>query len=358
MAEPGLVVEAKAEQRALSSRNRFAVLDGLRGVAALTVVLTHSFQNSGLLDNGQLAVDLFFILSGFVVAYSYDDRLNLPDGKRQFIISRFVRLYPMLLIGALGGIAIGVIHNFTNPQHANPYPEIAASGGLSLLVLPYLKSGSINGHVFSFNPPVWSLFFEIIANLIYVLFSRFLSVRVLIVLAALGLAGVVWLGPLGGADKETFLGGCPRVIAGFFGGVLLFKLYQSGRLPKIPSNISMTSVTILAVFFFPVVIGGWLYIPAFLVLYAAVIGGINSPPASTDGWCEFLGLVSYPVYLIHALTLYVVMFVGKLAGLQDSLALCHAIAIPYLGYLVACYYETPARLYLAAVLKPKRVAAA
>ncbi len=358
MTEQGFVKEAKPETASPFSRNRFAVLDGLRGVAALTIVMTHSFQDRGIVVNGQLAVDLFFILSGFVVAYSYDDRLYLPNGRKKFIISRFIRLYPMLLIGASGGIVLAIIHNFTNPLHANTYQDIAKSGGLSLLMLPYLKSGSISEHIFSFNPPIWSLFFEIVSNLIYVLFARFLSIRVLITLTVLGLVGVVSLGPLGGADKANFVDGFPRVIAGFFGGVLLFKLFRSGQLPKMRSNILITSTIILIVFFVPTEIGGWLYLPAFSMLLIAVVGGINSPSAWTDGWCEFLGLVSYPVYLIHSLTLYVVTFLGKKSGLHDSLAICHLIAAPYLGYLVARYYETPSRLFLTRVMKPKLVNAA
>jgi peptidoglycan/LPS O-acetylase OafA/YrhL len=358
MAESGFVKEAVAELQALSSRHRFAVLDGMRGVAALSVVLMHSFHGLGNVVNGQLAVDLFFILSGFVVAYSYDDRLRLPSGKWQFIVSRFIRLYPMLLIGALGGIALALIHNLINPLHAYAYRDIAKSGSLSLLVLPYLESDSINQHAFSFNPPIWSLFFEIVGNLIYVSISRFLSVRVLVAIIVFGLVSVVALGPLGGFDKVNFVGGFPRIIAGFFGGVLLFKLYQAGQLPKIGASIFVTSAVILAVFNFPIEIGGWLYLPAFLLLFIAVIGGINSSPAPTDGWCELLGLASYPVYLIHSLTLYVVTFIGKENGLHDILAALHLIAIPFMGYLVARYYETPARLFLSRILRPGRTAAA
>jgi peptidoglycan/LPS O-acetylase OafA/YrhL len=358
MAESGFVKAAIAEQQSLSSRHRFAVLDGMRGVAALSVVLMHSFHGRGNVANAQLAVDLFFILSGFVVAYSYDDRLSLPSGKWQFIVSRFIRLYPMLLIGALGGIGLALVHNLINPLHAYTYQEIVKSGALSLLVLPYLEPNSINQHAFSFNPPIWSLFFEIVGNLIYVCISRFLSVRVLIALTVLGLIGAVALGPLGGFDKLNFAGGFPRIIAGFFGGVLLFKLFRSARLPKIRANIFVTSAVLLAVFNFPIEIGGWLYLPAFLLLFIAVIGGINSSPAATDGWCGFLGLVSYPVYLIHSLTLYVVTFVAKENGLHDILATVHFIAIPFVGYLVALYYETPARLFLTRILRPKRIAAA
>ena len=359
LTELSFVKEATAEQQILSSRKRFAVLDGLRGVAALVVVLYHSFDSGGIVPNGELAVDLFFILSGFVITYSWDDRLVLPTSKGQFVLSRLIRLYPMLFIGALGGIVFGVIHNFTNPSQAYSYPAGAISAVLSLLVLPYLQPNSLNNFVFTFSPPIWSLFFEVVANGAYVLFVRFLSIRVLTALLVIGMIGVVSLGDLGGDQKTNFVAGFPRVIAGFFGGVLLFKLWRSGQLPMMRANIFISSAIILTIFVFSIKIRGWLYIPAFGLLMVAVINGINSRPARTDGWCEFLGLVSYPVYLVHPMTLYMIMFIGHKITLSDSLfdvfLVGHLIAILFVGYIFARYYETPARLFLKRTLNCKKL---
>lgn len=358
MAGETVVKEAVDELSALSSKRRFAVMDGLRGVAALSVVLFHSYKGGGLVPNGALAVDLFFILSGFVIAYSYDARVRQPGGARKFAISRFIRLYPMLFIGALGGIALALVHNVLDPANAYDYAAIATSGGLSLLALPYLSQKHFGGEAFSFNPPLWSLFFEIVANLLYVALARFLNLKVLIALVIVGLFGVVWLGALGGGGKADFASGFPRVICGFFGGVLLFRLHSRGQLPKIGSNIFVLSAAMLALFAIPTLIGGLLYLPTFAALMLIVASAAHSRPASPDGWCEVLGLISYPVYLIHWLTIYVATFLGNRLGLVGPLyvvvVIVHLAAIPAVGFLVAKYYETPTRLLLSRTLQARR----
>ncbi len=346
--------EAEAEQAALSSKQRFAVMDGLRGVAALAVVLFHSFYGGGIFPNGQLAVDLFFILSGFVIGYSYDERLTARGATGRFLLSRFIRLYPMLFMGALGGICFALVHNLTNPADADALKDIAISGGLSLLALPYLGPAVSDG-VFSFNPPIWSLFFEILANLVYAIFARWLSVRVLLVVVVVAVVSVMVFGPLGGNEKALVYTGVPRVAAGFFGGLLLYKLWRSGRLPNLGAGIVPLSAAMLLIFALPVAIGGWTYLPTFVALMAIVTLAANSRPASTDGWCEFLGLISYPIYLVHWLTLYAFAFVGAKLGLSGGLyvviAVAHLAAMPIVGYLVARFYETPVRLFLAHRLK-------
>ncbi len=355
--EPGYVREAEAEQAALSSKKRFAVMDGLRGVAAIAVVLFHSFDGGGVIPNGRVAVDLFFILSGFVIGYSYDERLSARGATGQFLISRFIRLYPMLFLGAVGGIFFGVIHNFTNPEDAYSLREVATSGALSLFVLPYLD-GSISDRAFSFNPPIWSLFFEIAANIAYVLLARWLSIRVLVAVVIAGIVAVVAIGPLGGADKDDFFSGIPNVVAGFFGGLLLDKLWRAGRIPKLGAGIVPLSLVVLLLFAMPVVIAGWTYVPAFALLMAVVALAANSQPAKTDGWCEFLGLVSYPIYLTHWLTLYAFTFIGAKLGFADELfpvvGLVHLAATPAIGYFIARFYETPVRMFLTRRLKGGR----
>jgi peptidoglycan/LPS O-acetylase OafA/YrhL len=344
-----IIDQAEADLRETSSHRRFAVMDGLRGIAALAVVLLHSFLDRGFVTNGQLAVDFFFILSGFVIAYSYEPKLKRSMGNSEFLLSRFTRLYPMVFLGALGGIAIAFIHNKTNPAAAYPPSSILSSGGLSLLVLPYL-SPAIGNKAFSFNPPLWSLFFEVVANIFYVCTWRRLSKSILTVLTLLGLVGVVYFGPLGGGSKATIIAGLPRVTAGFFGGVLLFRLWSEKRLPKIRSNIFVLGAAILAIFCVPYEIGGLSYVPTYAAMWFIVLGAVNARPARFDRISEFLGDVSYPVYLVHWLTLYIFTFIGAKAGFGGSLypvvAVIHLIAIPFIGFAVGHYYEKPVRQVL------------
>jgi peptidoglycan/LPS O-acetylase OafA/YrhL len=329
-----------------ASAKHFEVMDGLRGIAAMAVGCFHCFGNYGPVTNGALAVDMFFILSGFVIAYSYDHRLRANMTALDFIAKRFIRLYPMILVGALGGIVVALVHNKTNPVAAYPLGSIAASGGLSLALLPYLGN-EISEELFSFNPPLWSLFFEAVANLAYVLFARRLSQALLMVIVLLGLAGVVIGGMPGGNVKPTILLGFPRVACGFFGGVLLCRLWRADQLPKINGNFFACAAIICAVFLTPVPIEGWLFLPAYLVFAMVIACAAGAAPSRADKSCAVLGEVSYPLYTIHWLTLYVFTWLGAKVGLAGSryviVGALHMACAPVIAYLICRYYETPAR---------------
>jgi peptidoglycan/LPS O-acetylase OafA/YrhL len=342
---------------ALSQQKRFHVLDGLRGVAAMAVVLLHSFLDKGGVPNGQLAVDLFFILSGFVIAHSYDEKIANGMPVREFLKRRFIRLYPMLLLGAAGGTLIAIIHNHTNPDHAYSIRAIMVTGSLSLLVLPYLGDAILQNQsisqkqpAFPFNPPIWSLFFEIFANVFYAVFHRLLTVRALTLLVAGGVIAVGVHGPLDGGAKEAFAWGLARVSAGFFGGVLLYRLHLQRRLPAISGNLVSLAICILAIFMSPVPIDGWLYAPVYGILWLIVLAAANAPKSRWDRLSAFIGDASYPVYLIHWLTLYVATFLGRKLGLSGStywiVVVAHLAIIPFIGLILYKYYEKPAMAFL------------
>ena len=92
----------------MSSKPRFEILDGLRGVAAMIVVAFHLFETYSagpgeqILNHGYLAVDFFFVLSGFVIGYAYDDRWKRMT-TWDFFKRRLVRLQPMVILGTLIG---------------------------------------------------------------------------------------------------------------------------------------------------------------------------------------------------------------------------------------------------------------
>jgi peptidoglycan/LPS O-acetylase OafA/YrhL len=142
---------------------RYDVLDGMRGVAAICVMVMHA---SGALGNSIIAVDLFFILSGFVIAHSYGGRVDMGLGK--FMRRRLIRPYPMFLLGmALGWLSLAVAHHLGTTSISGR--EIAASVLTNALYLPYVAQQAIvpNLPIFPANPPAWSLFFELVANLFF-----------------------------------------------------------------------------------------------------------------------------------------------------------------------------------------------
>lgn len=329
---------------------RFFVLDGLRGLAALAVVLLHTFRHRGNpLPNAHLAVDLFFILSGFVIAHSYEPKLDSGMRAAEFLQRRFIRLYPMLFVGAFGGLLIALINHHNNPTATDPLPTILFSGGLSLLVLPYLGQGVSPG-VFSYDPPLWSLFFEIWVNIAYVTFRRRLSTPVLVSLILASLTTIAVRGPLGGFHTLNLVYGIPRVVAGFFGGVLLFRLWSADRLPALRASPYVLGAVVLAVFAVRHVTDGLAYAPTFFVLLLVVLGGANARPSRADRLFARMGEISYPVYVVHWLTLHEAIAIGGKLGLLQRhyviLGLAHFAVIPIIGLALFRFYETPTMLAL------------
>lgn len=188
------------------TKPHYELLDGLRGVAALLVVFYHifegfSFAGGGTLitviNHGYLAVDFFFILSGFVIGYAYDDRWKKNLTLKGFFKRRLIRLHPMIIMGAI----IGCIAFFVQGGVKWDGTHVATSAVMLALLLAmcfipaYPGAGYDvrgNGEMFSLNGPSWSLFFEYIGNILYALFIHRLSNKALTVLVILLGLGLSW----------------------------------------------------------------------------------------------------------------------------------------------------------------------
>ena len=156
------------------SKPHYDLLDGLRGVAALLVLWYHVFEGYQFAGNqpiiefmnhGYLAVDFFFILSGFVIGYAYDDRMRRTLTLGGFFKRRLIRLHPMVMLCAV----IGMITFYVQGGVKWDGTQVATSAVmLSLLMtmflLPVLPGtyGEVrgNGEMYPLNGPSWSLFFE------------------------------------------------------------------------------------------------------------------------------------------------------------------------------------------------------
>jgi len=335
--------EALAEQRALSSKSHFEVLDGLRGVAAIAVMLFHSYRAEGLFHNAWSAVDLFFLLSGFVIAYSSDEQLQHGAPVSQFMLRRLIRLYPMIVLGTLAGVA-GAIANYKISASYSYSPwQIVIYGCLTPLLL-----------FFEFNPPFWSIFSELVVNTFYALFAKRLATPVLALIVLVGLAVVALGGPFAWDENRNFFLflwlGLARAATGFFGGVLLYKLWKGGRLPRLSGNFVVLSAVLMAVFTFPQEISGWLFPPAFMVMAGIIVFGVGARPNRLDKYCALLGQISYPLYALHWPSFH---FFGALAGSlgltahhYDLVVMAHCLGILVVAYFAMRFYETPMRLYL------------
>ena len=185
------------------TKPHYELLDGLRGVAALLVVFYHIFEGLSFaaggtpittINHGYLAVDFFFILSGFVIGYAYDDRLGKTMTTGNFFKRRLIRLHPMIIMGVILGAIAFLIQG--SVQWDGKHVAISAvmlSTLCAMFFIPALPGARYevrgNGEMFPLNGPCWSLFFEYIGNILYALFIRRLSNKALtIVVVLLGVA--------------------------------------------------------------------------------------------------------------------------------------------------------------------------
>ena len=229
-----------------ATKPHYHVLDGLRGVAAITVVCFHVFEayaTSHLdqrINHGYLAVDFFFLLSGFVVGCAYDERWPALTLK-EFITRRFIRLHPMVIIGAFIGAALFYFQGCAAWDVSTVSGvRLAGATFLNAALLPATPGGEIRGvgEMFPLNGPSWSLLFEYVGTLLYALLLRRLStplLALLVLLAGCGLAIFAVWGPYGDVcvgfalTNDNVLGGFLRLLFSFSAGLLLFRVFRPAR---------------------------------------------------------------------------------------------------------------------------------
>jgi len=315
----------------LESKSHYAILDGLRGVASVLVIVFHVFETfTGgnrfiqVINHGYLAVDFFFLLSGFVVAYAYDDRWCKMT-QWDFYKRRLVRLQPMVILGSVIGAALFYF------QVSPAFPNIAGTPVWQMLLLmvigatliPVPISMDIRGwqEMHPLNGPAWSLFFEYIANILYaVIVRRFskLLLSIFVTLAACMLIGYLVCGQQGdliggwSIDKLQLFIGFTRVLYPFFAGVLLCRL---GKLIRVKNAFWWCSLLIIIVLSIPRIGGDkdvWLngiyeatvVIFVFPLIVSMGAGGELHSKRS-ERVCKFLGDISYPLYITHYPLIYV-----------------------------------------------------
>jgi peptidoglycan/LPS O-acetylase OafA/YrhL len=341
----------------------FLTLDGLRGIAAIMIVLFHSPALVGHLrpQSAYLSVDLFFALSGCVLEASYRDRLAAGLTTREFMLIRCIRLWPMFALGLLVGFAFALVR-----LQAGAGTETA--GGIAMALLTGLAllptpATSGTGWVVPLNAAGWSLILELVVNLLYARFWRHLTNRLLsgIVLAA-GLALMVMSTRHGGVDMGstwgTIAGGLVRVTYSFALGVLILRAYDgrvwTGWASVLPP---LALIPILAMSH-----GGlWFDLIAALVLLPLIVwAGLRLEPGPWLGKLfRWGGLVSYALYALHGPVLkFVRLEVARhVEHRQSAFMIAGLLAIAALLPLCAMldrWYDAPLRRRLSAVLLRRR----
>lgn len=361
----------------LASKPHYEILDGLRGVAAVMVVAFHLLEaHSGgnhleqIINHGYLAVDFFFMLSGFVIGYAYDDRWDRMS-VGAFFKRRVIRLHPMVVMGSIIGAALFYF------QVSPCFPAIEQTSVRTLLLvmllgctlLPLPLKWDVRGwtEMHPLNGPAWSLYFEYIGNILYALFVRRFSKRALAMLVLV--AGCFTVHHCLTAATGDIVGGWAlnweqqrlgliRLMYPFFGGLLLFRI---GWLVRAGSRAFWwCSLLIVAVLAFPRLGGEHHYwmnglyeacciLFVFPVIVSMGAGGKVTGKRST-AVCKFLGDISYPIYithypLIYTYTAWVCNTNATLAEGIPYMVLSFAASLA-LAYVCMKLYDEPVRKWL------------
>ena len=241
----------------MDTKHQFIALDGLRGIAAFAVIGWHwKTIIPGLPDmqSGYLSVDLFFLLSGFVLAHAYWTRLCSDLAWAAFMRIRIVRLYPLYFLAlciATAHAALSTLAGVHPPSVALTWTNVAT--GLLFLPNPMGVNLSPLPNLYPWNPAAWSLFFELIGNAAFAFFAAKLSGLTL--KAIVGVSAVLLVGTgfyygslIFGWGWPNILGGFPRVFFSFFLGIIIYKMRSEGRLPALINSWAFPALHICRLF--------------------------------------------------------------------------------------------------------------
>ena len=371
----------------LASKPRYEILDGLRGVAAVLVVLFHLLETySGgqahqIINHGYLAVDFFFVLSGFVIGYAYDDRWDKMT-TWGFFKRRLVRLQPMVIIGTVVGACFYLFgQGDVFPLIGNvPGWKVLLAFVMGCLMIPCGAGMDIRGwgEMNSFNGPNWSLTWEYVANILYALIFRRLPKIGLAVLAAAAafctldlcldwnVFGLLTEGHAG--HRYTVIGGwsltseqvyigLTRLFYPFITGLLISRI---GKFIKVENGFWWCSLILAILFSIPCVGGennilnGIYNATCILVLMPLVVmmgAGSQIKGEKSAKVCNFLGEISYPLYITHYPLMYMQMnwaWSHPDAPAYAHVMVCIGCFLLSLGIAYSCLklYDIPVRKWL------------
>lgn len=369
------------------TKPHYELLDGLRGVAALLVLFYHIFEGLAFaegangagdgiihtLNHGHIAVDFFFILSGFVISYAYDDRWKKMN-TWQFFKRRLIRLHPMLVMGAVIGFLAFAFVGFERWDHTTtPTGWVMIALLLTMFMIPAVPGVPYevrgNGEMFPLNGPGWSLFFEYIGNILYALFMRRMSTMILATFTVLLGVAHAWffIGDISGydmvgvgwtIDNVNFWGGLVRMLFPFSMGMLLARTFKPRR---IKGAFWICSIALTVLFSVPYIVPGGsislnsLYEFLCIAFLFPLLVWVGACGKSSNGFTakanRVLGEISYPLYIVHYPIMYIFyawLIEKEIYTLQDCRAAAALVVVSsiLLAFLCLKLYDEPVRRLL------------
>jgi peptidoglycan/LPS O-acetylase OafA/YrhL len=345
---------------------RSLTLDGLRGVAALAVAVRHApflwifGYPTQLFHESYLSVDFFFVLSGFVLTYAYDDRFRAGMSVWKFISVRLIRLYPLYALAFAISFTIAMGRYFNGKL-----------GMLDLLLntffaILFVPSPFSTNDLFPMNNPAWSLFFELVANFVFGLVGRRLNAGILVTITFLsGVALILsvsfgWFGfgtdqgPMAAGNTWiSFIAGSLRVIYSFFCGSLVFRLWRASRYHfTLPPVVLICGLCTILIAYPPenYAIEFDLFVTLVAFPLIVFIGAGSSSGKYTSQVFVFLGNLSYAIYVLqfplYELMSFILSKVHKFSGTSVVLgATCVAFSM-LISILADQYFDRPVRRVL------------
>ncbi|MCU7552647.1 acyltransferase [Chitinophagaceae bacterium LB-8] len=354
------VAKTKQHSGILKTKRHFEILDGLRGIAALAVVVFHFMEwiysdySKNFIGHGFLAVDFFFCLSGFVIGYAYDDRIG-KMGVVEFFKSRMIRLQPLVLLGSVIGLLGFLFDPFASHSILYGTGKLILVFLCSVLMIPFPVMEERFFNLFSFNAPAWSLFWEYVANIFYAFILYKIgrrSLAVFAIIAAVALCFVSYRSGnlMGGWGKDSFWDGSIRIAYSFLAGLFI---YRSNWIIKNKLGFISLAILLSLAFIMPYFKWNWMAEALVVLLYFPLLVSLGAGASLTQGLkrlCQFSGKISYPLYMTHYVAIWIFgnYYTSHKPGTTELvlIIIIGTILLVGLAYLVMVIYDTPIRKYL------------
>jgi len=348
-------------------RGHYQFLDLLRGLAALTVVGLHLACVSTapmLMPHAYLAVDFFFMLSGFVLSAAYEEKAHAGLGFKDFLLIRVLRLFPLSVAGVAIGSLFLILRGVIEPSLAPHMAHWSLAALLNAAMIPAPRVAD-QAWLLPTDAALWSLFFELVTNLVW---WALLVRRPTWMIAGVTLVCGLCLGLFAASKGTTDLGflltpfhliaGFTRAMFGFSVGVLICRMK-----PQPLAHVPFWLPAALCAGFVALTIGftkgdgpaPYDSLACFLFLPALLYGAAMMPCATGGKFSRIMGALSYPLYVLHYPCVLLTGTLVAASGLDVHWAL-YLIYVPLICVALALdrYYDRPLRQHLSRWLDRER----